>query len=124
MEDLSLEIIKIKSRKPRIWFKYEVRLNGQVVAELETQLDRFRDEKVYCIYKLYVHPKFRRKRIGSKIIDFCIGLAKRRGLKKLVCWIRPLDRDFTEDMQIRFYEANGFIVKTEKPDNLYAVIRV
>ncbi len=55
------------------------------------------------ILMLAVHPSWRRRGIGSSLLDTFVANASRRGMKKITLEVRP-----SNDNAIEFYMARGF----------------
>ena len=78
---------------------------GQAIAMvcLLYTVSTFLGEKVALLEDMIVHPEFRGRRIGRKILDAAISHATQRGCARLT-----LLTDATNDGAIRFYERAGF----------------
>lgn len=122
-----LKIFEIKSTKPGVWFKFKVLLNDIHVADFETQIDNGYNldgerESVYTIYKIVVNSLYRRNKIGTQIIDYCEQLAVKKGLKKVLCLVKPLDKNISQQDLINFYRKNNMrFIKDEHTESLYAI---
>lgn len=123
-----LQFQEITSRKPGVWFSFEVLKGNEQLATFETQIDKGyclegQYETVYTIYKLDVNKKYRRQGVGSQIIDYCRTLAIHKKVNKLACWIQPIDSEISELDLKHFYLGSGFrMVSDKQTGELYAVL--
>ena len=58
-----------------------------------------------------VHPEYRRIRIGSILLDWCVQFGKKRGANALILEVREKNTSTQ-----RFYQKNGFYIKGVVPE--------
>ncbi|RLI74849.1 N-acetyltransferase [Archaeoglobales archaeon] len=66
----------------------------------------FDDREVGEIHELFVHPEWRGKGIGKKLLEIGIDYAMTKGRNLIELWVGT-----TNDAAKKFYEKNGFIEK-------------
>lgn len=77
---------------------------------------------MYTIYKIIVDREYRNKGVGTQIIKYSCDLARKESLSKVVCWIRPLDKNISEINLINFYKSCGMRIAVDKESSeKYAV---
>jgi len=68
----------------------------------------FPPDHYLVLYKLFVAAKFRRRGIGSALIQHAEALARARGYNRILVHAQPLSDDITEKQLIGWYEKRGF----------------
>ena len=58
-----------------------------------------------------VHPEYRRIKIGSILLDWCVQFGKKRGANALILEVREKNTSTQ-----RFYQKNGFYIKGVVPE--------
>lgn len=95
-------------RRERCWIaEREREIAGSVVLVNE-------GDGVAKLRLLYVEPKARGLGIGTRLVDECIGFARRAGYRKVILW--------TNDILVsarRIYEAAGFHLTREEPHHSF-----
>lgn len=118
-----MKLKEVPSNNPN-WFHYEVFDAETNIGKIETQIDYYPDyesgKQVLTIYKLFVNPKFRKQGYGSLILLEAETLCREKELETILCLVRPLDEDITEEYLKKFYSKNGFRFD-ERDDSLYAL---
>lgn len=81
-----------------------VEADGEVIAfimfQIENMKSRFFTEDLGFIREFWVKEERRRKKIGSKLMEYCINEFKKFGIKKLILTY--------EEEALLFYEKQGF----------------
>jgi GNAT superfamily N-acetyltransferase len=101
-QEAGLRLILEDSSKGEILVGY---LGGQAIGmvNLLYTVSTFLGNRVALLEDMIVHPEFRGRRIGRKILNAAIAHATQRGCARLT-----LLADATNDGGIRFYERAGF----------------
>lgn len=89
---------------------------GIFVAEFEGQIVGFQSLDKWAKYSdsfdhvgvigTFIHPKWRKKKIGSQLTLFCFKFARKHRYEKLVIYVRA-----SNSSAITFYSNSGFIQK-------------
>ena len=107
-----------KNRDIKHYFKWLMRRDeeGFFVAEIgepvgfiacdTNWISFFDDREVGEIHELFVHPEWRGKGIGKKLLEIGIDYAMTKGRNLIELWVGT-----TNDTAKKFYEKNGFIEK-------------
>ena len=96
------------ARKERCWIAER---DGEIVGSVLIVKD---SEEIAKLRLLYVEPKARRLGIGRRLVEECVGFARRTGYSKIMLW--------TNDVLVsarRIYEAVGFCLVREEPHHSF-----
>src|SRR5215831_560408 len=92
------------ARRERCWIAER---DGEIAGSVLLVKD---SEEIAKLRLLYVEPKARRLGIGRRLVQECLGFARRSGYRKIMLW--------TNDVLVsasRIYEAAGFRLVREEP---------
>lgn len=94
-----LEYLLLKAKSLVLVLPAEDNIIGSMIILLRDHIARAR------IYSLNVHPSYRRRGLGSSLMDSAIGFLKERGFKKI-----SLETGINNTAALSLYEAKGFSI--------------
>jgi GNAT superfamily N-acetyltransferase len=92
--------IEIKSEETYV---YEENTIIKGILTIGNARDKDKDNKCFELWGIYVDPFFVRQKIGTYLVKYCIGEARKRNRNEIVLWV------FEKNLGARvFYEKMGF----------------
>lgn len=94
---LGFQDVQVESRR-RTFYVYEQ--DNRIVAAVALEA---RPNAIGVVSRLYVLPSFQRRGIGTALVSYVEGLAKRGGLHEMVVWTDP-----KATWAVSFYKRQGY----------------